>query len=173
MVDLEALFNLAEMAITMIGVAGLVAVFLSKGGLQAADRFRFTGILMLGINAALLAYVPYWVSKYTADLESVWQISSIFGLLWIVPSVFIVFILLAKDALENIGSVMSKPIRIVGGLFAPVTLTLLFLNALSWPFDANSTVYEFALLLMLGSMTFQFGSLVIHRPIVPGITANE
>ena len=37
-VELDALFTLAELAITMIGVAGLVAVFLSKGGLKAANE---------------------------------------------------------------------------------------------------------------------------------------
>ena len=166
-VELNALFTLAEMAITMIGVAGLVAVFLSKGGLQAADKFRFTGILVLGMNAALLAYIPYWVAKYVSDLVDVWRYSSIFGLIWIIPSVLIVSLLFAKDALKDIGAVMSRPIKLAGAIFAPTTLVVFTLNALSWPIDANSTLYEMAVLLMLGSMTFQFGSLVMHRPRLP------
>ena len=173
MVELDALFTLAELAITMIGVAGLVAVFLSKGGLKAADRFRFTGILVLGINAALLAYIPYWASKYVSSVESIWRFSSIFALVWIVPSLLIVSFLLAKDALEDIGTVMSGPIKIAGALFAPTTIAVFLMNALSWPVNSNSTLYELAVLLMLGSMTFQFGSLVMHRPLTPSVSPGE
>jgi hypothetical protein len=76
-VNNDALFTLSEIAVTMVGVSGLVAIFLSKGNLQPADRVRFISILGLGILAAFFAYVPYWMSKYVTEDSSVWQFSSI------------------------------------------------------------------------------------------------
>ncbi len=40
----ESLYTIAEIAVTLLGVSGLVAVFLAKGRLHPWDRFRFSYI---------------------------------------------------------------------------------------------------------------------------------
>jgi hypothetical protein len=166
LVNLDALFTLSEIAVTMIGVSGLVAIFLSKGSLHSADRVRFYVILVLGILAALFGYVPYWVSKHLSEAVLVWRFSSILALVLMVPTLSVP-ILFFMHPVEALKSATPRPIFLVGLLFPITVVTSLTVNALSWPILANSTLYEIALFFMIGNMTFQFGSLVLFRAPTP------
>jgi hypothetical protein len=161
-VNLDALFTLSEIAVTMIGVSGLVAIFLSNGNLEPADRLRFYVILTLGILAALLGYVPYWASKYIGDAYSVWKFSSVVALMLLVPTVSMP-ILLFMNPMKALKTAVPNLFIFFNSLFPIAVATTFLTNALSWPVEANSTLYEIALFLMIGDMTFQFGSLVLFR----------
>jgi len=170
-INLPALFTLSEIAITMIGLSGLVAIFLSKGSLQPADRLRFYVILVLGIIAALLGYVPYWVSNYVTDALLVWKYSSIFALLLVITSLTVpVLFFMIKDAAIDLRLIQTKSILIASLIPPLVILTMLLINALSWPINANSTLYELALFFMIVRMTVNFGSLVLFRARTPADT---
>jgi hypothetical protein len=162
MVNLDALFTLSEIAVTMIGVSGLVAIFLSNGNLQPADRVRFYVILVLGILAAFFAYVPYWVSGYVTDDAAIWRFSSTLALLLMVPTMSIPVLFLMRPV-QVLRQTMPWYMFFAALLFPIITLTSFLMNALSWPQAANSTLFEIALFFMIGNMTFQFGSLVLFR----------
>ena len=171
MVNYEALFTLSEIAVTMVGVSGLVAIFLSKGNLQPADRVRFVLILGLGILAAFFAYVPYWMSKYVTDASSVWQFSSILA----VAAVFTLVIPLGifMRAREALRAVVPKFVLLGASIFPLSAFIAHLINAVSWPINANSTLYELALFLIVINMTFHFGSLVLYRAPAPSVTEGE
>ena len=171
MVNHDALFTLSEIAVTMVGVSGLVAIFLSKGNLHPADRVRFVLILGLGILAAFFAYVPYWMSKYVIDASAVWQFSSILA----VAAVFTLVIPLGifMHAREALQAVVPKFV-LLGASIIPLSAFMAHLiNAVSWPINANSTLYEVALFLTILNMTFHFGSLVLYRDPKPGVVEEE
>lgn len=171
MVNHEALFTLSEMAVTMVGVSGLVAIFLSKGNLQQADRVRFVLILGLGILAAFFAYVPYWMSKYVTDASSVWQFSSILAVVAVATLVIPLGMLMhAREALQ---AVVPKLVLLVASIFPLSAFMAHLINAVSWPIKANSTLYELALFLTILNMTFHFGSLVLYRDPTLSVTEGE
>jgi hypothetical protein len=168
-VNHEALFTLSEIAVTMIGVSGLVAIFLSKGNLQPADRVRFVLILGLGILVAFFAYIPYWMSKYVTDASSVWQFSSILAVLAVSALVIPLGILMhAREALQ---AVVPKLVHLGASIFPLLAFIAHLINAVSWPINANSTLYEVALFLIILNMTFHFGSLVLYRE--PTLSVSE
>ena len=171
MVNHEALFTLSEIAVTMVGVSGLVAIFLSKGSLHPADRVRFVSILGLGILAAFFAYVPYWMSKYVTDASLVWQFSSILVLAAILTLVIPLGIFMhAREALQT---VVPKFVLLGGSIFPLSAFMAHLINAISWPINANSTLYEVALFLTILNMTFHFGSLVLYREQTLSVTDGE
>ena len=171
MVNHDALFTLSEIAVTMVGVSGLVAIFLSKGNLQPADRVRFILILGLGILAAFFAYVPYWISKYVTDASSVWQFSSILAVVAVATLVIPLGILMhGREALK---AVVPKFVLLVASILPFSALMAHLINAVSWPINANSTLYELALFLIIINMTFHFGSLVLYRDPALSVTEGE
>ena len=171
MVNHDALFTLSEIAVTMVGVSGLVAIFLSKGNLQPADRVRFVLILGLGILAAFFAYVPYWMSKYVTDASSVWQFSSILAV--VAVSTLVIPLGIFMHGLEALQAVVPKFVLLVGSIFPLTAFIAHLINALSWPINANSTLYEVALFLTILNMTFHFGSLVLYRDPTLSVTKGE
>lgn len=171
MVNYEALFTLSEMAVTMVGVSGLVAIFLSKVNLHPADRVRFVLILGLGILAAFFAYVPYWISKYVTDASSVWQFSSILAVVTVCTLVIPLGIFMhAREALR---AVVPKFVLFGASVFPLFAFMAHLINAISWPINANSTLYELALFLIIINMTFHFGSLVLYRAPALSVTEGE
>jgi hypothetical protein len=170
-VNHDALFTLSEIAVTMVGVSGLVAIFLSKGNLQQADRVRFVLILGLGILAAFFAFVPYWVSKYVTDASSVWQFSSILAV--VVVSTLVIPLGIFLHAREALQAVVPKFVHFAGSIFPFLAFMAHLINAVSWPINANSTLYEVALFLTILNMTFHFGSLVLYRDPTPSVTEGK
>ena len=73
----DTLFTLAEMAVAMFSVAGLIAVFLTKGTLQPTDRIRFLMIVIAGIMLAVFGFVPVWVARH-ASSDSITKISELY-----------------------------------------------------------------------------------------------
>ena len=171
MINHEALFTLSEIAVTMVGVSGLVAIFLSKGNLQPADRVRFILILGLGILAAFFAYVPYWMSKYVTDASSVWQFSSILAV--VVVSTLVIPLGILMHAREALQAVVPKFVLLGASIFPLSAFIAHLINAVSWPINANSTLYELALFLIIINMTFHFGSLVLYRAPALSVTEGE
>ncbi len=160
--DQGTLVTIAEIGVTIVGVAGLVAVFLSRGGLHPIDRLRFMMIVKSGMIAAFAAYVPIWISRYVEDSISVWQYSSALALV-------LVILTLLTTALSRYGRVGNQLISAVpraARFFAAiplVLLTLLATNAFSWPVTSNQTVYEVFLFVAIFQAVTQFISMVMYR----------
>lgn len=161
--NFDALFTLAEMAVTMIGVSGLVTIFLSRGELQPADRLRFMAILLIGFMAAILAYVPYWLSKYVEDPTLVWRYSSMVATAVICSAVLTTVFTRGMSGIQQLQTLYPLPLQLLTGSLPWLIISLFLMNALSWPFLTGSTPYELALMLMIGAITVHFGCLVIYR----------
>jgi hypothetical protein len=164
----ESLYNLAEMAITMIGIAGLVTVFLSKGDLHPFDKFRFIAIVLIGFSVAILAYTPIWINGTNEPHVNSWRIGA---------SIAIGLQLTFLSTSAWLGRSMIRE-----GLLAPKSFGFLLtivalsifagnsINALSWPFQSNRILYELCLFLLLLMVALQFVSLVIFRPPTSDVT---
>ena len=156
------LVTIAEMGITIVGVAGLVAAFLSRGGLHPIDRLRFMMIVKSGMIAAFAAYAPIWISRYVEDSISVWQYSSALALLLLILTLLTTGLSKYGQARNQLASLVPR-----GALFYTavplVSVTLLATNAFSWPVRSNQTVYEVFLFLAIFQAVTQFISMVMYR----------
>ena len=72
----ESLYTIAEIAVALLGVSGLVAVFLAKGRLHPWDRARFSYIAMFSAQTVLLAFIPIWLARHMSHFTTVWALSS-------------------------------------------------------------------------------------------------
>lgn len=163
MIDTDPLFTIAELAVTMVAVSGLVTVFLSRGSLGPADKARFMAIVVTGIHLGLLAFVPIWVFRYTTEVTSAWQSCSTFAL------ASVVFFGVLGYSRENwvlarrLYAAFSLTFAIVVTIVVCFNILLMGMNAFSWPFQSNATLYEIALYGVLFQIALVFLSLVIHR----------
>ncbi len=158
----DALFTLSEMAVTMIGVSGLVTIFLSKGELQPADRIRFIAILIIGFMAAFLSYLPYWMSSYVEDVIVVWKYSSIAGAALVFSVILSVLLTRAAEGVRQLRSIYPLPLLIFIASLPWFNIALFLMNVIAWPVPTGSTLYELALMVMIGAITVHFGGLVIY-----------
>ncbi len=159
----DTLFTIAEMAVAMFSVAGLIAVFLTKGVLQPADRLRFLMIVIPGIMVAVFAFVPVWVARYVPS-GSLWQVSSI--IFFVTAAVFLTLGTLgARDEARQLFETIPRPVTFIPTIIALFNIVMISTNAIGWPIPSNQTFYEAAMVGGLCQMAFQFTSLVIYRQI--------
>lgn len=159
----DTLLTIAEIAITMVGISALVAVFLAKGRLHTYDIERFVYIAMSSVLTALLAYVPLWLSRTMDNHQLVWQTSSA---LCIALSLLTACWLILYERRYPIPSHVTIPrtyvVANVGiGLSAQV---LALFNVIGWPFAPNGVIYEVVLFAILVHITVHFVGLAILRP---------
>ena len=69
MIETETLLNYAEIAMGLMGVSGLVAVFMSRGPLAAADKLRFAIIVLGCCNMVLFAHLPIWLARHISEVS--------------------------------------------------------------------------------------------------------
>jgi hypothetical protein len=165
-IDHDTLATLAEMGVTIIGIAGLVAVFLSRGMLDRVDRVRFLMIVLPAGMTAIGSYVPLWFARHLNDPASVWQYSA-----WTVGLAVVFSQFLLNRSGYGYGSEFSKAYRLIvspysfwgtTAVFAAILL-LMGANGASWPFQSNQTIHELVLMLMMTQATLQFVSMVFFR----------
>jgi len=165
-VDYDTLATLAEMAVSIIGIAGLVAVFLSRGTISQFDKFRFLFIVIPAGTAAVGSYLPIWFGRHLADQVFVWQFSAgiiaatiVFGQLILVRSGYG----FRSEFVRELRSILSPYVFWASTIVGLFVLILSGLNAASWPILSNQTIYEFVLMLMIAQATLQFVSMVYYR----------
>ena len=159
----ESLYTIAEIAVALLGVSGLVAVFLAKGRLHPWDRFRFSYIAMFSSLTVLLAFTPIWLARYVSDLTTVWAISSAGYLVsaWIVLAAGR---LTSYEDVRRLQQSTSRAYRALGNLLVLIVQPVIIFNIVAWPFESNGTAYELALVLTIVHLALTFVGLALFRP---------
>jgi hypothetical protein len=162
----DTLTTISELGITLIGVAAIAGVLLSRDGLHPVDRFRFTLVVIPATTIGFMGYVPIWISRYVDDDVLIWQLSSA----GMIALILIVIATFGREGLRPSGSVAREiasitPRRflISWGLIPFANLSRLLANTFSWPLQSNQTTFEIVLFLGLLVAVLQFVALVAFR----------
>jgi len=159
----ESLLNIAEMAITMVGISALVAVFLSKGKLHPFDIERFVYVAMSGVLTALLAYLPIWLGSVVVDPVQIWQFASSACLVMSIATG--TWLVLYEKQHPLPPSLVIPGSYTVANYGVGLTVLLLAIaNIVGWPATSNGTIYEMTLFAILVHITIHFVGIAILRP---------
>ena len=162
--DPESLQSIAEMAVALLGVAGLVTVFLAKGELHLFDKVRFVTIVNCGLLIVVFAFVPSWISGGEAIEPSEWRLAAAGAILLQLLMLPLALRLVGREMFGYLNEVVPMPIVLLAQLISVLILGLHALNVLSWPFESNSVLYQMCLLLTLLYGALMFVSIVLFRP---------
>ncbi|NKC00334.1 MAG: hypothetical protein GKR90_17860 [Pseudomonadales bacterium] len=163
MADFTTLLILAELAISLIGVSGIVAVFLTAKPIGSLDSARFLAIVATGCLVAFLAFVPVWINRHFAFDFDIWRASSIVALI----SAVVVNLVVGAFAHTSIRQVAQSfsgtqvASRIGASVMTIAVIVLMLVNIFGWPIPPNGTVYEVMLFVGLVQMAIAFASLVL------------
>ena len=160
--DTSTLTSIAELAISLIGVSGIVAVFLTSKPISPLKSARFMIIVATGSLVAFLGFVPIWLSRYLTDEATVWQYSAIIALA-LSAIVNIVVGAVAHTTFKQVTASFSgdSPLgRIAASVLTLIVVALMLVNIFGWPIAPNRSVYEIMLFVGLVQMAIAFASLV-------------
>jgi peptidoglycan/LPS O-acetylase OafA/YrhL len=159
MTDYESLYNIADLAISLAGFSGLVAVFRS-GSLDdwlPRERFMFWLLLIAALGALFFALLPVALHHYRLREPLVWSISSL--LLGIYLGGAIGGAVFAHVRMSRAGHPTSRPTAwlVFPPLGAGFSVSLL-LNCAGLGFDRGAGPYYGGLvcLLFTGALMFVF-----------------
>lgn len=159
----SSVLTIAELALTLAGFAGVVVVFSQRDGLLTIDRWRFVGVLVLGVGTAVIAFTPSMLQQFGIEDSVNWRSSS--AVLAAAVLAFFVFFLRRIPAVA--GEQGARPPQ--AALRIVFSLTLLALatqisNAAGWPMRSGPGLFMLGLLLMLTVAAFGFSFAVLYRP---------
>ena len=161
--EFSTLLGLAQLAISLIGVSGIVAVFLTTRPIGTLDSARFLAIVATGCLVAFLSFVPVWLSRHLTVDFNIWQISA--GVAMIAS--ITINLLVGAFAHTSVGQVVqshsgtSTLARVGASTLTLIIIALMLVNIFAWPVEPNATVYEIMLFVGLVQMAIAFASLVI------------
>lgn len=160
--DVSTLTSVAELAISLIGMSGIVAVFLTKKPIGALDSARFLTIVSTGSLVALLAFVPIWLARFLAEGPIIWRIAAGTALGLSLVSNLVVGAL-ARTSLKDVSATFAGDhwgMRLAAALMTVAVVALMAMNIFAWPIQANRSIYELMLFIGLIQMAIAFASLV-------------
>ncbi len=159
----SAVLTIAELALTLAGFAGVVVAFSQRDGLVAIDRWRFAGVLFLGVGTATIAFVPSLLLQFGVEGSTSWRYSSV--VLFAAVLAFFVFFLLRVQKVSR-GQGARPPRTALHTVFALTLLNiaLQLSNAVGWPMPSGSGFFVLGLLLALIVAAFGFSFAVLYRP---------
>ena len=158
----DELLTIAELAVGLAGIAGLVVAFTRHGRLLPTDRFRFIVLFSQALFVAALAFVPFGFHHAGQAGPALWSASSgIMVLLW-VCSAWWVGVHLRPDSFSP-GEDLPKSFYVA--LAGPATFSLLLqiANFVGWPMESGVLSYLVGLLLWLSIPALVFAALVLNR----------
>jgi hypothetical protein len=164
--DASSLATISELAMTLFGVTGIVAVFLGRSELGTKDRARFLMIVLPTLLVALAGYVPIWLSRYSEDPLDIWRLSTLIVLVTMFATTLAMNVLgygLRSAVFYDLKRITPPTMMVIYVMIAALNLLLLFANSTGWPFPPNQTMYEVVLFLLLLKASGEFVSLVLYR----------
>jgi len=72
---IEGLMTIAEIAITIAGFSGLIAVFRPKENWSPQERFRLVNILFFCFGIVICSLFPIFSAEYFENKQDVWEVS--------------------------------------------------------------------------------------------------
>ena len=115
MSEVDALFSLAEIAVTMAGFSAVVVVFRRRDASRwsAADADRFNGMLVHSMTAAFFCILPSILAAFTRDPHMVWAWAS--GLIGVQIAAHVTGVLLMSTT-DRVGRALVGLGYLVAGL---------------------------------------------------------
>ncbi len=162
MEESDELLTIAELAVGLAGIGGLVVAFTRQGRLSAIDRFRFIVLFSQALFVAVLAFVPFGFHHAGRAGPALWSASSgVMVVLW-VCSAWWVGVHLRPDSFSP---EEDLPKSLFVALVGPATFSLLLqiANFVGWPMESGVLSYLVGLLLWLSAPALVFASLVLNR----------
>lgn len=156
------MLNIAQIAVGLAGVSGVVAAFLQRGGLPAADRLRFVALFATAFIALILAFVP--IALWYAGLEQVllWRLSSalmtLFGIVGLVS--YPPGLRLVQSHLEITARVWQTLLLVP----AIANVLLQLANTVTWFWQPGFLPYLVGMLVWLYTAGLEFVTIVLYRP---------
>jgi hypothetical protein len=158
----DELLTIAEIAVGLAGLSGVIAVFIQRGGLSPADRLRFLALFGTAFAALVLAFVPIALAYSGFKNQDIWQISSVTmvfaGLVGLVPLPFG-----QRTIRKEFKTTTSLPTVF---LLVPsgINLAIQLVNAGGWIWQPNLVPYLIGMLVYLYAIAFFFVIIVLFRP---------
>jgi hypothetical protein len=158
----DELLTIAEIAVGLAGLSGVIAVFIQRGGLSPADRLRFLALFGTAFAALVLAFVPIALAYSGFKNQDIWQISSVTmvfaGLVGLVPLPFG-----QRTIRKEFKTTTSLPTVF---LLVPsgINLAIQLVNAGGWIWQPNFVPYLIGMLVYLYAIAFFFVIIVLFRP---------
>jgi hypothetical protein len=159
-IDTTTLLTLAQLAVGLIGVSGIVAVFVSRDGLHPADQWRFLALVVNGMIVVSASLFPIWFADFLDDTRSVWRAGSIAALVQAVA----LLVPLVRYANRHSGALSSTGTMRFAAFLGPLGFVLLMANVVGWPLQPNAALYEATMLCSLVQVAAFFVHLVLYRP---------
>ncbi len=155
----DELLTIAELAVGLAGIAGLVVAFTHHGSLFPTDRYRFIVLFSQALFVAILAFVPFGFHHAGKVGPALWSASSgVMVVLW-VCSAWWVGVHLRPDSLPDL------PKAFLVALVGPAIFSLLLqiANFVGWPMESGVLPYLVGLLIWLSVPALLFAALVLYR----------
>ncbi len=162
MEESDELLTIAELAVGLAGIAGLVVAFTRQGRLSAIDRFRFIVLFSQALFVATLAFVPFGFHHAGRAGPALWSASSGVMVVLMVCSAWWVGVHLRPDSFSP---EQRPPKLFFVVIIGPATFNLLLqiANLVGWPMESGVLSYLVGLLIWLSVPALLFAALVLFR----------
>ncbi len=157
----DELLTIAELAVGLAGIAGLIVAFTRHGRLLPIDRYRFIVLFSQALFVATLTFVPFGFHHAGRAGPALWSASSGVMVVLMVCTAWWVGV-----HLRPAFSPEERPPKWFSvATFGPATFNLLLqiANFVGWPMESGVLSYLVGLLLWLSVPALLFASLVLYR----------
>ena len=157
----DELLTIAELAVGLAGIAGLVVAFTRHGRLVPTDRFRFIALFSQALFVATLAFAPFGFHHAGRAGPALWSASSGVMVVLMVCTAWWVGVHLRPEFSQE----ERPPKWFYMSVYIPATFNLLLqiANFVGWPMESGVLSYLVGLLLWLSVPALLFASLVLYR----------
>ena len=158
----DELLTIAELAVGLASIAGLVVAFTRHGRLLPTDRFRFISLFSQALYVAILAFVPFGFHHVGKIGPALWSASSgVMVVLW----VFTAWWMGVHLRPDFFAPEEELPKSFVVALLGPPTFNLLLqiANFVGWPTEPGVFSYLVGLLIWLSVPALLFAALILYR----------
>ena len=157
----DELLTIAEIAVGLAGFSGVVAGFIQRGGLSAADRLRFTALFITVFAALVLAFIPIALAYGGFQDESIWRLSSIVMMLVAIAGIVSIPFGVHRVRKEIAPSLLPNILLLVPAL---INVVVQLMNVGAWIWQPNFVPYLIGMLLCLFEAGLIFVFIVLFRP---------
>jgi hypothetical protein len=157
----DELLTIAEIAVGLAGFSGVVAGFLQRGGLSAADRLRFISLFITVFATLVLAFIPIALAYGDFQDESIWRLSSIVMMLAGIAGFVSIPFAMHRMRKEIAPSLLAPILVLVPPL---INFVVQLMNAGAWIWQPNFVPYLIGMLLCLFEAGLIFVFIVLFRP---------
>jgi hypothetical protein len=157
--DLDHYQTLAQVAVTLVGFSGIVAIFSDRLNFakDSENRMRLIDLLLAGFGTVFLSFLPYLLISLELGPPGLWRLSNL-----VIAGWFAFSLLLIRRVAKAPFNSLSYPIATVAfAIIGTILIIALVISALGVIESSASALNFFALIFLLSVATMQFCILLI------------